>query len=427
MPDASALPMSYARPKATNRLEPLGDLVAAPGRVSTRPAHRQASKDAPLLSLLETRFPALAISLVAAADRRAKDPSYAAHRWWARRPPSLMRAILLAAAVGDGTTDREFWAHYRSDAPLLAGLRVHDPFMGGGTTLMEASRLGAAVSGTDVDPTAQVIVSHSLEPARESELVEAGDALMAFLRSHFSALYPDDDGEPLHSFWIAIVTCPGCGATGPLYRSTVLARDCDKPGAVVRDDRATVFDPDTLELRYLRSATQKQFRGSRRRWAVDHSTFHASKYQCPSCGKRSAHRELQTGTAPLRLVAVERTPTGGRRKLLKPGPRDLAAVDLASELLKYPPVPLRLPDVDFDPVRRDPRPRSFGIVAVRDLFTPRRLTGTIPPEWARLRSLGSLGSLRIRPNQVRGCLPAGLPEESPELRTFFEPCAGTRR
>ena len=284
-----------------------------------------------------------------------------------------MRAILLAAAVGDGTTDREFWAHYRSDAPLLAGLRVHDPFMGGGTTLIEASRLGAAVSGTDVDPTAQVIVTHSLEPARESELVEAGNALMAFLRTHFSVLYPDDDGEPLHSFWIAIVTCPGCGAAGPLYRSAVLARDCDKPGAVVRDDRTTVFDPDTFELRHLRSATQKQFQGSRRRWAVDHSTFYASKYQCPSCGKRSAHRELQTGTAPLRLVAVERTPIGGRRKLFEPGPGDLAAVDRASELLKDPPVPLRLPDVDFDPARRDPRPRSFGIVSVRDLFTPRQL------------------------------------------------------
>ena len=54
-----------------------------------------------------------------------------------------------------------------------------------------------------------------------------------------------------------------------------------------------------------------------------------------------------------------------------------------------------------------------------------RLTGTIPPEWTRLRSLGRLA---IRPNQqVGGCLPAGLPEESPELRTFFEPCEDTRR
>ena len=34
---------------------------------------------------------------------------------------------------------------------------------------------------------------------------------------------------------------------------------------------------------------------------------------------------------------------------------------------------MRIPDLDFHPVRRDPRPRSFGIAAIRDLFTPRQL------------------------------------------------------
>ena len=284
-----------------------------------------------------------------------------------------MRAILLAAVTGSGATDREFWTHYRSDAPLLAGLRVHDPFMGGGTTLIEASRLGASVSGTDVDPTAQAIVAHGLEPARDSEVVDIGNALMTFLRHHFSVLYPDGDGEPLHSFWIAIVTCPHCNASGPLYRTLVLARDCGKAGAVVRDDAATVFDPDTFELHYLRSATQKRFTGSHRKLPIDHATFQAFKYQCPVCGARSSHGDLQTGAAARRLLAVERTPTGGRRKLLTPGTQDLAAVTLAQEILADPPVPLKLPTVDFQPTRRDPRPRSFGIVSVRDLFSARQL------------------------------------------------------
>jgi putative DNA methylase len=87
-----------------------------------------------------------------------------------------MRSILLAAVMEGEATDHEFWANYRSEAPLLKGLRVHDPFMGGGTTLIEASRLGAAVSGTDVDPTAEMIVSHSLEPAQDSEVAHVGEA-----------------------------------------------------------------------------------------------------------------------------------------------------------------------------------------------------------------------------------------------------------
>ena len=156
-----------------------------------------------------------------------------------------------------------FGKHYRGDAPLLSGLTVHDPFMGGGTTLIEASRLGATVSGTDVDPTAQLITLHGLQPAHTPETLEAAEALMVFLREHFSSLYPDADGEPLHAFSVAIVTCPQCSASGPLYRSLVLARDCAKPGAVVRDDPVTVFDPETFELRYLRSSTQERFQGSR--------------------------------------------------------------------------------------------------------------------------------------------------------------------
>ncbi len=365
------LPTAASRSRIEILSEP-GQLSADWSRNGHTSSHHEPG-DEVAASLLEIGFPALAVSRVVAADSRAKDPSYAAHRWWARRPPSLMRAILLAATMDGEATERDFWHRYADDGPHLEGLSVHDPFMGGGTTLIEASRLGAEVSGSDVDPTAHLIVGHSLDPAQESEIQDIGDALLSFLRKHFSSLYPDDEGEQLHSFWIATVTCPHCGTAGPLYRSLVLARDCGKAGAVLRDDGATVFDPETLEVSYLTAATQRQFKGASHEWAVDHSTFDALKYRCPSCQKRSGHRELQSGAAPRKLVAIERTAPGRRRKLFGPGDRDLAALDLADELLGNPPVALRLPDAEFEPVRRDPRPRSFGIIGVRDLFTARQL------------------------------------------------------
>ena len=327
----------------------------------------------PTLSFLESEFPALEVSVVASGDSRSRDPSYLVHRWWARRPPSLMRAVLLAASMNGGTTNRQFWHRYKTDERVLAGLRVHDPFMGGGTTLIEAARLGAAVSGTDIDPTAHLMVAHSLEPPSLSEIEDVGSELLCFLREHFSVLYPNTDGEPLHWFWIAIVKCPYCSKSGPLYRSLVLARDCSKSGAVVRDHGTTVFDPETFDLYYLSSPTETRFQGSNREWNIDQSTFQAFKYECQECRRKLSHRELQTGSAPLRLVAVERTPIGLRRKLFKPSVTDHNAVGLACELLKDPPVPLRFPEVDFEQSRHDPRPRSYGICAVRDLFTPRQL------------------------------------------------------
>ena len=372
MPDKST-DTARLQPSAINLLGQNADLAVGQTLGGDGLLSGQLPKSCPTRSLLESRFPALSVSLVAARESRSKDPSYAAHRWWARRPRSLMRSILLAAVMDGETTDREFWDNYGSEVPLLEGLQVHDPFMGGGTTLIEASRLGAAVSGTDIDPTAEMIVSHSLDPAPESEVVAAGDALMTFLRSHFSVLYPYDDGEPLHSFWLAIVRCPNCRVSGPLYRSLVLARDCGKAGAVLRNDGVVAFDPDTFELHHLRPSSRKRFQGARRTWPLDHATFSASKYQCRACGERSSHRDLQTGASPRRLIAVERTPMGRRREIGTPGTQDLYAIALAEELLKNPPVPLGLPDVEFDSKRQDPRPRSYGITAVRDLFTPRQL------------------------------------------------------
>ena len=325
-------------------------------------------------TLLETNFPALAISQLAEADRRGKDPAYAAHRWWARRPPTVIRALLLAATLNANTSDEEFWNHYASNAKLLTGMRVHDPFMGGGSTLIEAARLGANVSGTDVDPIAQAIVAHGLHPANESEVREVGEALMAFLRTHFSVLYPDQEGEPLHWFWIYLVTCPGCQTVGPLYRSHILARDCKKPGAVVRDQSVTVFDSDTFEIHYLESLQQRTFVNSDGKLVhIEQGSFRNRKYHCLKCGTSSNHRELQTGLAPQKLIAIERTPDSSRRKLFEPTPKDLTAISLATEMLRQPPVRLHLPTEDFKADRSDPRPRSFGITAVRDVFTHRQL------------------------------------------------------
>ena len=326
-----------------------------------------------LPSLLESKFPVYEVSRIASADRRARDPAYSAHRWWARRPPAVIRAILLAATLDSTTTDEDFWTEYGNSSDALSGLRVLDPFMGGGSTLIEASRLGASVEGTDVDPTAELIVSHALAPADGQQVLEAGNDLLEHLRNFFAPLYPADGGEGLHWFWLPIVTCPACNERGPLYRSLVLARDLRKPGAVVRDRPVTVFDPDSFEVRDLRSSAFRTFGGSNRRWPLDHATFKAFRYQCPTCGERSTHRQLQTGGAPQRMVAVERTPTALRRRLVAPSSSDLAAIDLASELLADPPTDLKLPSGEFDVNRSDPRPRSYGITLISELFTPRQL------------------------------------------------------
>ena len=113
-------------------------------------------------TLLERDLPFVELSLIAEADRRSRDPAYAGHSWFARRPPGAMRGLLLAAALPDDTTRDDYWASFASAEPALSGLRAHDPFAGGGTILVEAARLGAVPSGTDVDPLAG---GHGISPS----------------------------------------------------------------------------------------------------------------------------------------------------------------------------------------------------------------------------------------------------------------------
>src|SRR5687767_5192906 len=122
-----------------------------------------------------------------------------------------MRALLLEMHLPATTTPDEFWKHFASDGRPLDGETVFDPFMGGGSTLLEAARLGATVHGADVDPMAVRIVTRALSPACAADVRAAGEQLLLTLRSEFDALYPAFGSRtPLHYFSLARVTCPQC-------------------------------------------------------------------------------------------------------------------------------------------------------------------------------------------------------------------------
>jgi adenine-specific DNA methylase len=79
-------------------------------------------------------------------------PVIAVHKWFARRPGTLFRALLLSEFV-DAPLGAAFFRSHN-----LGGIRVADPFMGGGTPLLEANRLGCDVIGYDINPMAYWIV-----------------------------------------------------------------------------------------------------------------------------------------------------------------------------------------------------------------------------------------------------------------------------
>ncbi|MCY4634608.1 MAG: DUF1156 domain-containing protein [Acidobacteria bacterium] len=97
---------------------------------------------------IETRFD---VAFVAAMARREKQiqqnyrPIIAVHKWFARRPGTLFRGLTLAE-FGDGPLSETFFS-----ANDFAGRTIADPFMGGGTPLLEANRVGCDVLGVDIN------------------------------------------------------------------------------------------------------------------------------------------------------------------------------------------------------------------------------------------------------------------------------------
>ncbi len=114
---------------------------------------------------IEVDFPILAINQIAQIEGNAGKPIYQMSKWWARRRSSVFRAMLLASAMKapeDPThAAKVVWDAYYANHQkkgALKHLQVADIFMGGGTTLVEGSRLGMQMSGVDLNPVAWFVV-----------------------------------------------------------------------------------------------------------------------------------------------------------------------------------------------------------------------------------------------------------------------------
>lgn len=329
------------------------------------------TEQAPSMTLLETAFPFESVAELVLADRRRPDPAYQAHRWWARRPPALLRSVLLAATLPPGEAD-ELWRRYATPEPWLSGTQVSDPFMGGGTTLLEAARLGADVTGADIDAVATTIGAHQLKPPAAEDVESAGQRMLTDLRAWLGHLWPSRDPayEPLHYFTLARVTCPACATDGHLYRSLVLARSTRAAGSVVRDAGQSVFCPHCLSVHDLPVAA-KRLHCCRRYSPLDAATFHAARYHCP-CGHAATLEELKAGAAPRTLVAVEDVDPRGRarRRLRAPTPGEDQSEAASRWLLAHhEDQPHNAP---LTGSLKDNRPVSFGLSSYRDLFTARQ-------------------------------------------------------
>ena len=131
---------------------------------------------------LEVDFPILTVNQIATIEGNAGKPIYQMSKWWARRRSSVFRSLLIAAAArapaDPAAAAKTVWDAYYANHQTkgaFSGLKVADIFMGGGTTIVEGSRLGMQMYGADLNPVAWFIVRNALSDVTRKEV----EALLA--------------------------------------------------------------------------------------------------------------------------------------------------------------------------------------------------------------------------------------------------------
>jgi len=209
--------------KVTAALRKLGELAVAESSVAYSTPVLAARGETPI----EDGFPFEEISEVAEAESWRKEiyrPIYHIHKWWAQRLGSVFRAAILGAAVPKGSSVMEmFYQPVR-----LPGLIVFDPFMGSGTTVGEARKLGCTAIGRDINPVAYRSVRTALGPMDRRELLRLFDRLQGEVGQEILSLYKsrDSSGHPcdvLYYFWVKVLPCPSCGKSVDLFSKYVFA------------------------------------------------------------------------------------------------------------------------------------------------------------------------------------------------------------
>lgn len=227
-------------------------------------------------------------------------PVIAVHKWFARRPGTLFRGLLLSEfAVGDLDLKENF---YRANH---LNVKVADPFMGGGTPLLEANRLGADVIGSDINPMAYWIVKQELESLDLTAYEEASRLLLEKLEKEIGRLYRtrcslcgDSKAHVKYFLWVKTTVCEHCGGTIDLFPSYHLASNIRHPRHVVLcgvcGSLAEVEDSHALGA-CPHCASPLSLSGAAKR----------GRCVCPRCKRENFYPKPDQGAPRHRLIALE--------------------------------------------------------------------------------------------------------------------------
>ena len=300
-------------------------------------------------------------------------PIMAVHKWFARRPGTLFRALILSEFVKGPLRD-EFY-HGQS----LKSLRVLDPFMGGGTTLIEANRVGCAITGLDINPMAWWIVRQEITELDLAAYRQAADALRRSLEEDIGPLYRTrclecgtEEAHVKYFLWVKSPRCQRCRQPVDLFPNYLLSEAVRHPTNVfVCRVCGELYDSPSpkqaLACPHCKAAFTLEFAARR------------NHCKCQHCGHPNGYPIPSAGPPVHRLFAIEYHCEACRarhqgRFFKKPSPEDLAKYESAATRLSSI-RPSFIPKDEIPSGDETDRLHRWGYRLYREMFNARQLLG----------------------------------------------------
>lgn len=322
---------------------------------------------------LESGFDATFVARLALREKQVQQsyrPIIQIHKWFARRPGSVFRSLLHAEFDPRPLADAYTTPHD------VTGI-IADPFMGGGTTVYEATRLGLSVVGADVNPMSYWTVRQAVAPLDLDRFQAEAEKVIADVRREVGDLYRTrctECAKPAEVKYFHLVKtcpCPACGEKVDLFPGLRLAE-------AVRHPREVFHCPGCDALREIEPTKAPC---------------------CPDCGYDLTQRPTVRGTATCQHCSETfkfspqlATPPAHRlygieyhcatcysgiqgRQFKTPDAQDLARVRKASKRLAAVRDTLPIPDDEIAPGDETTRLHRWGYRRWAEMFSDRQLLG----------------------------------------------------
>ncbi|WP_121969498.1 DNA methyltransferase [Leptolyngbya sp. BC1307] len=325
------------------------------------------------MKAIERDFPFEEIDPIAEIESYRKEinrPIYHIHKWWAKRLGSVFRSIV-SGALAEGQW-KDFYENQNN-----AGKIVLDPFMGSGTTLGEAAKLGASIIGCDVNPVSTFLVTQAITKAGVNELESEFKLIEKDVKeeivSYYTTKVPNatKPTQALYYFWVKTVTTPA-GELVPLFSSYVFSKNAypsKKPDSQIwcpscESIFVEKYNSTNVECPYCSHMFNPQ-NGSAKGTKVTDSEGNSYKI-----------KELITnskGAPSHKLYAIMALDESGEKVYIKPSKFDFDILKEARNHLKDLDGVLPLPTMEVRPGYNTNQARGYNYKLWRDFFNDRQL------------------------------------------------------